>query len=324
MHELLFVAAFAAFCTNPSFAAGKKQPNLGSTTPPTNSSPTTKDPVSSIAVSHPHRPVWVKPVSTRPFQLPNGSRIDLTADLDSMLRTSMDAINLGPTDRAATEGIEGCDSHLEFRSAVSTLELKVAEYGVSFGYTPSGETSTVSSITGAATVKVGVLAMEFQIYQCERSGCTQIAASTANHTLVDTGLEFKIDFGTISTGPSFAWHPIMSQIFKKVMDAGMQKLWSNPQFNHLPWMAIVKAVDSDGTLIFDAGSQKRIKNNESFNVYQSGGGIGICQVYRGIAEIHSIRVDEISSTAVIDKIYPDPNDTKRGIQPGDVVMIRVP
>jgi hypothetical protein len=71
--------------------------------------------------------------------------------------------------------------------------------------------------------------------------------------------------------------------------------------------------------IFDAGVQSRIAANQAFEVYAPVDSSiqGSCNVYRTVAYGHTTNANTVSSMAIVDQILDS-----RGIQEGDVVMIR--
>src|SRR5262245_49899769 len=112
MRLLVFPLALG-LCAHPAFAAGKKKP----IEPAGFSTPT------------PVRRVVLKPVGTRPFQLPNGSRVDLSADLEVLLNTAVTATTaFSPSEPGGTG--DPCGTRIEVRAAVSTFELNVAQLGI--------------------------------------------------------------------------------------------------------------------------------------------------------------------------------------------------
>src|SRR5262245_14516628 len=72
----------------------------------------------SAGTPNPLRKVRLRHVSTKGFHLPNGAAVELSADLDSMLVTSVAGTsNLEPT---SAEPVDPCDSRLEVSAAVTT------------------------------------------------------------------------------------------------------------------------------------------------------------------------------------------------------------
>ncbi|HLE00702.1 MAG TPA: hypothetical protein VJB59_10615 [Bdellovibrionota bacterium] len=266
------------------------------------------------AVAKPYRKVLMTSVATKPFPLPNGTLVDLTQDLNTMAYSVTTDTH---TFRPSTVVDADCAEHLELHIGVSTLELNLYELGITIGYSPTG-TSAVTSAEGEVNVRLGHLAMDFRIDQCNIKGCTQIIASTANATPVETDSSFKINFSEITTAVQLATHPTFNKLLRKIMTAGMTRLAQSPDVHHLPWRAIVRESNpSAGTLIFDAGTQDGIAANQNFAVYAVSPTTGVCDVYKTIAYIHTLRADPLSSFAIVDQVLDS-----QPIETGDLVVVK--
>jgi hypothetical protein len=257
-------------------------------------------------------------VASLPFTLPNGKRVDLSADLNALLTTAVTETQvLAPT----LETSPGpCHTWLELRSAISTLELSVARLGIRFGYSlASGETGVVTGVSGSAQVDIGVLAMDFALYQCNSGGCSAVAATSADHRTAGAELSVEVDFGQISTGPSLVLNTALGKVIRKVMQKGLRSLTASPAIHRLGWSARVREFDPDsGTLIFDSGAQDRLAAGQLFEVYAVTPAVGICDVFKAVAQVKTVRVDALSSVAEVERIL-DP----RGIKEGDLVTVQV-
>lgn len=271
---------------------------------------------SSLSTPTPVRKVELRGVGTKPFQLPNGARVDLAADLEVLLNTAVTSTTaFAPTDAGAGSP---CDTHLEIRAAVSTLQLQVAELGITFGYTPSGETDGLTGVTGSATVKIGTIAMDFSVWECVGGKCSSVAATTASHLTAGVNLSATLNFSEITTGPSLIFNTPLGDALRSIMVDGMKRLGTSSRLNELTWTARVREfVPETGSLIFDAGAKSRLTPHQTFVVYAVTPSVGICDVFKAVAYIHTVRVDTVSSVAVVDQILDS-----RGIEPGDLVMVR--
>jgi hypothetical protein len=287
-------------------AGGKKPP-----TPPGGGHASLTTPV-------PVRLVLLRPVSTKIFQLPNGSRIDLAADFDSLFNTAVtEAGAFAPTDSTGS-GNRPCDHHIEIRATVSTMEFNIAQFGLKFGYIPAGELSTISNATGSLDVKVGQLAMDFSVWECVEGRCATVAANTQASSTLDLNLQFAVDFSVIHTGASFLYRTPLGAAFRKIMKKGMETLSVSPRLHELSWSAQVREVNpQNGEILFDQGSQSRIAPEEAFTVYAGAPADSACKVFKPVAYVRTSSVDTVSSFAQVDEIL-DP----RGIQVGDTVMVR--
>ena len=267
----------------------------------------------------PVRNVILPQIGTKVFQMPNGITVDLNADLQTILITSVSSAAFSPTD--PNPNIKGpCDVHLELRSAVTTFQLDVVEAGVSFGFNPAGVLKTPTNIAGEAKVKVGLIAMDFSLWQCKEGYCSAVTAATSNHLVVGSDIIFNINFGAIKAGAELIVNPVLSSVIRSIMNDAMKKLISSPLIPNLPWTSQVRDFDpATGTLIFDDGDQAGIRPNQTFIIYAPTDDTpkGVCNVFQPVAFIHTTAVFPVSSEAIIDKIL----DT-RGVKVGDVVMIR--
>ncbi|MCM0604627.1 MAG: hypothetical protein KA715_00900 [Xanthomonadaceae bacterium] len=269
-------------------------------------------------VANPIRKVVVHSVGTKPFDLPNGSSMDLTADLDTMFVTSLTnnsrlAPSLGSPETS-------CDSHVEVRAAITTLELNIAELGIKVGYSPKGSISQSANVGGEVKVKGGTIAMDFSVWQCDQGHCYAVAASTVNHTVLGTELSFGINLGQIKIGPNLIYNTALGGMIRKMMDKGVAGLAASPRTSVLAWQATVVSVShSDGSAIIDVGARELIEPNQDLVVYTPVSSGGSCRVYQSVAYIRTVQVDTVSSIAQVEQVL-----SPRAIEVGDVVMVKPP
>ncbi len=305
----------ALLCSTPTWAAGKKKPSA----PPAGGGCST-DP-SQYTTPNPVRKVLLKPVGTKAFNMPNGSRVDLTADLDAIFITAVaNSTGFSPTDASGDPngGNDPCGTHLEVRGAITTLELNAFEAGINFGYTPSGETATSDSLKVKSNVRVGTIAMDFSVWQCTAGVCSAVGAATSSALTAGVSLSLQIDFGSVNTSPDLVYNTPLGGILRGIMNDGLKSLSNVPRLSELTWTARVReSIPETGILIFDAGAQSRIGTNQAFTVYAPTASSGICGVFKEMARVHTTQVGTVSSTAIIDEALDN-----RGVQEGDVVMVR--
>ena len=309
--EWVLLPLILALSQASAFAMGKTPVPVptGGCTPPTGY--TTPNPV---------RRVVLKPVGTKNFQMPNGATIDMSADLGLMLNTSVTNSNVfSPTDGGANgTGDDICGNHIEIRAGVSTFVLNAFELGISFGYTPSGNSSVLTGVTGKANVRVGNVAMDFSVWECTAGICSAVSAVTASASTAGVEIQVELDFGTIKTGPDLIYNTPIGNALRKIMDDGMKKMATSARLSELSWSARVReSIPAAGTLIFDAGLNAHLQPNQSFAVYAVTPATGVCSVFKSIAYIHTTQIDPISSSALVDQVLD-----ARAIQDGDVIMIR--
>lgn len=274
-----------------------------------------------LSTPNPARKAILRDVGTKAFVLPNGSTMDLSADLKVMLGTAAAQNSIfRPVDTGTGVPASGseCGKHLELQAAVSTLELNAFELGLSFGYSPSGSTGGgVTSINTKTNLKVGTLALDFQILECDGGTCSVISATTADQNTVEFGLTFEIDFSNIKTGPDLMAKTQLGKIIRSVMETGMKQLSASPKLVDLTWgSTVIESIPEAGIFYFRAGTADHIFPNQTFTVYAVTPSTSICNAYRAVAYAHTTQVTERASTAVIDQLL-DP----RGVKESDLVTI---
>jgi len=308
--KLLQLLSIQMVFASPIHAGGKKSETI----------------VDPAELSPPLRIVYVRPVDSTPFQLPNGSTVDLSADLDSMVMTEL--VKTGWFAPAPFEELpansepsctKDCNSHLELRAAVTTLELNTLELGIRFGYTPTEEIIPgLTSLTGSVATKIGTLSMDFQLYRCNDDGCHALLASTANHFTAKLDLKLEIDFGDIHTGPGLIWNSSLGGALRKTMKKGLTELTDSKYANSLPWQSNIRLIDwNTGTVVLDKGTQDQLSLGQDLIIYsQLSPDDNACQPYRAIAKVTVIETNPISSTAIIsEQIAPEE------IRIGDLALI---
>lgn len=283
-----------------SFANGKK-----STDTPVTPKLTTPNPL---------RPAGLAPFGTTSFVMPNGKTADLSADLNTLFLTAVtESTNFAPSDATAGE----CDKRIVISGAMSAVDLDVAGTSISFGYTPSGSTNTVTNVTGTTSVKVSTISMDFAVKICSSTSCETIAASTATQASAGVDLNVSVDFSEVTTGAQLLFNSSLSTIFRNIMKKGLASLLST-KVADLPWTAKVFDFDAtNGVVHFDKGFEARLQPNQSFAVQTFDSTAGECAVTKTVAYIYTTRVDGSTSVASVEQ-------TLEAIQikTGDIIRIR--
>ncbi len=277
---------------------------------------------SGLSTPKPLREVVLRPVSTLPFQLPNGTRVDLSTDLNTMLGTAVTQTGIfAPTDGFSLSS-DPCAQRVEIRAAVTAMQFDTmsANVRVSFGYSPAGETRlNLTQLSASAGVRVGTIAMDFSVWRCVGSRCTQIAAQSANQATVGTNLSFQVDFNLIKTASDLTWNTALGSLLAKIMNKGLTALASSTRVDLLPWSASVLTYRPESGLIYlDAGSFSLLAPNQALEIDTLERSSGQCEVYKSVAYAHTTQVDLMSSEAQVDQIFD-----ARGVRAGDVIMVRV-
>lgn len=294
-----------------ALSAGKKKPGQVVSGPAT--------PTASVA--KPIRPVVVKTVATLPFSLPNGSRIDLSNDLNQYLQTATAQTGFfAPFEQASSaEAAGSCDQWIEVRAALSTVELNLTQLGIRVGYSlAQGETSVVQSVSGSVKATLGLMGMDFGIYQCTKRGCMAIGRTSKDHRTYSGELSFDLDFGQITTGPSLVVNTPFGKILRAMMASGMNELAASTEMVRLGWNARIRQWNPEtGVAVFDQGFQSKIRLGDRFEVYAKADEVdAACGVFKAVAVIKANEVYQVATDAAVDTILDS-----RGIQVGDVVMI---
>lgn len=286
---------------------------------PPASQPTTQ-PVCTLPSQNPIRPIVLRKVSTKAFQLPNGAMVDLSADLDALLASAAAQTQVLTPEDGASPKLDPCEEHLELAAAVSVLELNAFEAGVTFGYSPTGTENPITSLTGNVNVKVGNIAMEFGILHCRGAKCQRVIPATATHITAGVGTQFSINFSEVKLGVDLMTKTQLGSLLSAIMKSGMNAAVQSPNLIHLPWSATVGETDATtGSFAFDAGASQRLSHGMQFEVYAVTPGQSACSFKKTVAYGTAVQVDGLSTVAVVDKIL-DP----RGIQVGDMVRLRAP
>jgi hypothetical protein len=316
MNKTAFVGLFGAsvlgtlLLSAPVHAFGKSQNT--SSSPPVDTTPS------------PARAVVLDPVTTQPFVLPNGSSVDLTSELGTMLLTAVSGTsNLVPTQIPAlgAAGSQPCDSHIELRAAVTTIEMNADQFGITIGYSPTGSSlgSGITGGNGSLNVSVSEIGMDFSLWECSNGQCQSIAAASADQSMSQSNLSFTIDFGAITTAAQLVYNTPLGDTLRAILASGVSQIAASPRIADLPWSATVKEVNAQaGTFVFDQGADSRLGVNQTFVVYAGIPGQGACAVYQAVAYAHTTEVDPVSSVASITQSL----DSSRSVEVGDVVMIQ--
>jgi hypothetical protein len=271
-------------------------------------------------IPQPYRYAVVQPVKATPFNLPNGTPIDLSLFLPGFVASAVDATPFLRTGDLPVQ--DPCNSHLEVRSEVTSFQMDISDINLSFGFTPGGQIGPISNINGKVGLKIGSISMHMGIYECKDGNCFSVESALASHATAGVSLSMEIDFSMIKTGPSFVYNTPVGSTLQKILTTGMAQIGASQKLSALPWSSIVRDYNnSNGTIIFDAGWSDGIANNQVFEIYAPSDAsvTGVCNAYRTVAIAHTVRVDNVSSVAQIDQFLDS-----RGIQVGDVVKIGRP
>lgn len=296
--------------SNAAFAAGKK---------PTDSSGSGSGGASSNT-PNPVRAAHLRPVKTQAFNLPNQYRVDLTTDLNQFLLTAVaNTSSFSALDSSNLEA-NACEPSIQIRAALTSFELNLTQFGIKVGYSPSGENTSPIKIEGRVNGSVGLIAMDFSLYDCVGERCQAIAASSSTHHTVQANIGLDLDFGVVKTGPELIHNTSLGTVFRRMIENGVANLANSNRLSELPWRAhVLQVFPGDGTVLFDAGVRNRLATQQTFTIYRNIPGANNCDAYIPVAHIRSSSVDTVSSFAQVETSI----DAQRGIQVGDTVMVRV-
>ncbi len=269
--------------------------------------------------ARPFRAAHLQDVRTLPFTMPNGARLDLAADLYPIME--------GATTRASrfrsTQNpiVDECGNHLAVSAALTSLDLNVFGAQIRFGYSPQGEFSSgITDLRGKLRVDVGLIGMDFGVWRCKGSDCAEVIAARKTHNTVNAGLTFEVDFDEITTAADFMYQTPVGETISKIMERGIAEIDASERVHGLPWRAEVREVRTspDGVFFWlNAGEEQGIGVNQLFTVFAPTQTGSTCDVYKAVGVAHTSSTSVVSSEAKIDQADP-----ARGVQEGDVVMVR--
>jgi len=270
----------------------------------------------------PARDAHVRPVETVAFTLPNGTRVDLAADLNRVFSSAVTRkSNFRPTESVQKDE---CSNHLALSAAITTLDLNVFGTEIRFGYTPTGELglSGQPTVSGKVRVDVGLIGMDVGVWRCQDDRCAQVIASRVTSQTVQAGLSFEVDFSEIHTGADLLYKTPLGNALARMFESAMVEISASPRMATLPWHGVVRevGVGPAGPYVwFDGGSEQSIGENEAFTVFAPANAQGSsCGVYKPVGQIHTTdRVTVVSSEGKIED-----QDQTRNIQVGDIVLVR--
>ena len=304
-HKQLFVIflLITAFQAPLALAAGKKKPST---------------PASGDLQATPTQHVWVEPVGTRSFTLPNGESVNLEVDLNELFITEVSrSQTFRPLIGEAVE--DSCGRSLHIRAQVTNMNFDVGGTGLHFGYSSSGNWETGQTVDGEVKVKVGALSMDFRVLDCEGEACAVPMASSVDQKSVQTDLEFNVNLDEVHAGADFVFKTNLAKIFREMMQKGISKMEAmTERYHELPWSAEVNGVDlSQGVVVLNAGTREGLTEGTVFTVYSRLNESDSCGAELAVAEIKIIDAYPLSSTAEIER-----TTAPREVRAGDLVFVR--
>ncbi len=274
-----------------------------------------------VQVPKPFREAFLAKIKALPFTLPNGAKMDLSVDLRSVMES---ATARGSLFRITDNPASGeCDTYLEIRAALTTLDLDVFGAGIKFGYSPTGEFLPGSQpISGTARVDVGLIGMDFSVWRCSArdphdQSCAQIIASRVTHSMVDAELKMQFDFSQIQASADLIYKTPLGNTIAKMMTYGMSAVTAHERFDGLPWRAEVREVAAGGKIWISAGEAEHLAVGDAFSILAPATQ-GACDAYRVVGTVKAVSPSSpVSLSATVEW-----QDSERPIRAGDVVMIR--
>jgi len=313
LHGVLSLNLAISLLSVTALGAGKKSSSSSKETP---AAPQV------LQIAKPFRDAHLATIKTIPFALPNGTVVDLTADLKSLMegataRSSLYRLTENPNEDA-------CQSRLEIRAALTTLDMDVFGAGIKIGYTPTGDFAPgVTPISGTARVDIGLIGMDFSVWRCLRESCAQIIAARVTNKMVDAQASMQIDFNQIKASADFVYKTPLGNTLAKMMAAGASALTTHERFDTLPWRAQVQEVIPGATpaktqVWLNAGDGEHLQPGDAFTVLAPSPNEGECGAYQVIGYIKATSLTSPVSLSA----QPEWQDPSRPIRAGDVVMVR--
>lgn len=265
----------------------------------------------------PRRKVVINPVTTLPFKLPNGKDANLAVKLGDILgaQVSMNPAFMKQDPQLAAQ--DPCQAHLEIRAAVSSMEFRIGQGGVRFGYTlTQGDIGNgTGTISGAVTVTGGEIGMTFELAQCLHGTCSSPVSALLTNATVGAEVNFEFTMDPLSVGADLEFNTAFTDIINNMMKKGVETLQASPFLAQTWWNASVLSVDPvKHKVIFDAGSFDGLVSGNVFSILSAIPGQGACGAFEEIGRVHAVSVGPNATQSVIDLSTGD-------IKVGDIVRV---
>jgi len=145
--------------------------------------------------------------------------------------------------------------------SVNSFEM-IGGGGISLGFTPAGPVSSVT--LGSASVNIEQAQMDFSMMATRPLSSTVIAATNINSKQTKTKLNFTINFGVWSVGPSAYYQTPLATVTKKALTTAVGNL--SKQMASDAWYTRILA-NHDTHLMVVGGSDVKLEVGDQLLVY---------------------------------------------------------
>lgn len=253
------------------------------------------DPVVTGQQAIPFRHAELTHVTVPAFYLPNGTRADFNADLDTIFATT---INTSRHLRTREGGI-GQPSRVVIVGGVTSLEIDVLQFGVKIGWNRSGPipVSGIADFNGEVDMRISNLTMDFRIY--DRVTGNVYVADYTNESLSNLKLQFKVNLANIVGNVDLLYKTKVAEALRQGMTDILAKMESNSNFHLIPWEAGITGVNQDSRLVaFNAGDVQGVRVGDLYTLYSHCEANDANCFERYLADVRVTRVGPQSAEAV--------------------------
>ena len=261
----------------------------------------------------PYRHVQVARITVPPFFLPSGNRVDINADLATIIDTEINQSEHFRTGRS--------QHRLVISGGVTSMEMDITQLNIRFGWNPQGALPIFfeNLVDGEFDLRLSTLSMDFKIF--DRFTGETYVASYANETTSNLRFKVRVNVAEIRSTLDLLTRTELTKTIRKATREVLKKLSEHPNFHYVPWEAKVLHVNEPGdTLLFDAGALQGVRENDVFSVYSS------CRDNREDfcfeRFLSDIKVISISGQQATAEPYRE-QDFLMSIEAGDKVYIKV-
>jgi hypothetical protein len=305
-----------ALSTSPAHAFGKKAPTTPVATGPT------------YTIANPGRAVLIRPFAgVAAFTSPGGitnSALDVQSALQSALAVAMGS-NSSLIAAAPGSTFSGCARHLELLPTVIDFEMQDSlDFTFGFG---NGVAVPVTPIQAGATDTFTItnLTVGFELFSCpsnpaDTSPCVDaIPGVSVDKKVLGNNLTFTIGSGAITAGGTIITNTPLMTSLEAVFASAFQSFETEIPTAGLPWYAAVSSIESNGDIVFDAGSADKIKPTDFFTIYSMSGASDECHAEVPVACVAPLATGVGGPSTVAASFLNLENG--QSVQVGDVVEV---
>lgn len=269
-------------CSTPCAAFGGKPPEERPNTPP---APTFQQ-------AKPYRVVELARVTAPVFPIPNGEKVDITSELNTLIDTTINSSHFIRTMESKGQ------SRLIVSGGITALEMNILQLGLTIGWNKGGVIPIPGqpNASGEVDFRLSSLAMDFKIYD-RLTGQTYLASYT-DQDLSQLKIQVHVNLTNLQAAIDVLYKTGMSEAIRIATANIMSQLEANPQFDYIPWEAEVLGVDPEsGQMSFNAGSAAGVRANDVYSVYSACVGIEVNCYTRFLADMKTSNVGGFVSEA---------------------------